>query len=423
MKKIIACFLTLCSVAVFAKDKRTEMPRFELPSAQTTGFGGAHVAFTDNVSALIVNPAAIMRVRQRSFFAPSFTLISPQKTFGLIGKIGDGADMGVALEALNNPNNPGKVPFGLDINEFPISVAYVADGFGFGIWDRISVNANVIGTTAEAVMLVDLLVPVGFAFKILDTDAHDVDAGATLKIFGRGYGKKMINITEIIDNADQILDDLGMPVIMGAGLDLGFIYRWDIGLSAGITFDDIINHGGAITYVGGGEPDEDGYYVPFSLNFGVAYDLKIGNVWKDAPSFIARTGVAFAFDWRNFDLLFETENPYLRRNPALGIGLGLQFSFVDIFKLRLGMNEMLPAFGFGFDLGTFEFDMSYYGKELGLEPGQMPAAAVDLTIAIRPGAKERNWPWTRTSLVSVIDGLIKKHKEKSAATANNAGTE
>lgn len=423
MKKIIACFLTLCSVAVFAKDKRTEMPRFELPSAQTTGFGGAHVAFTDNVSALIVNPAAIMRVRQRSFFAPSFTLISPQKTFGLIGKIGDGADMGVALEALNNPNNPGKVPFGLDINEFPISVAYVADGFGFGIWDRISVNANVIGTTAEAVMLVDLLVPVGFAFKILDTDAHDVDAGATLKIFGRGYGKKMINITEIIDNADQILDDLGMPVIMGVGLDLGFIYRWDIGLSAGITFDDIINHGGAITYVGGGEPDEDGYYVPFSLNFGVAYDLKIGNVWKDAPSFIARTGVAFAFDWRNFDLLFETENPYLRRNPALGIGLGLQFSFVDIFKLRLGMNEMLPAFGFGFDLGTFEFDMSYYGKELGLEPGQMPAAAVDLTIAIRPGAKERNWPWTRTSLVSVIDGLIKKHKEKSAATANNAGTE
>ncbi|MDR3357179.1 MAG: hypothetical protein LBO04_08370 [Spirochaetaceae bacterium] len=423
MKKVTAFVFLLCvaAAAFAADDKRTEMPRLEIPSAQTTGFGGAHVAFTDNVSALLVNPAAIMRVRQRSFFAPSFTIVSPQKTFGLLGKIGDGADIGLALEALNNPGNPGKIPFGAAFNEFPISIAWVADGFGFGIWDRIAVNANISGTNAEAVMLADLIVPVGFAFKILDTGAHDVDAGVALKLFGRGYGKKMINITEVIDNPDQLVDDLGVPIIFGVGMDLGFIYRWDIGLSAGLTFDDIFNHGSAVAYAGNGEADKDGYYVPFSLNMGIAYDLKIGAFWQNAPSFIARTGVTFAFDWRSFDLVFETENPYFKRNPALGIGLGLQFTFIDIFKLRLGMNEMLPAFGVGFDLGTFEFDMSYYGREFGLEPGQMPAAAVDLAFAIRPGAKERNWPWTRGSLTELIKGMVEKSKEKKASDAASPG--
>jgi hypothetical protein len=417
VKKIITAILILCSAAAFAEDKRTETPRLEIPSAQTSGFGGSHIAFTDNVSALLVNPAAIIRVRERSFFAPSLTLISPQKTIGLLGKMKDG-DMGSALESLDNPNNPGKIPFGMAVNGLPVTAAWVADGFGFGVWNRFAANVNVIGTNAEALVLFDLIIPVGFAFKILDTDAHDVDAGIALKLFGRGYGRKIVNIMEVIDDAGLLMDDLGAPVILGAGLDLGFIYRWDTGLSAGITLDDIFNHGGAVGYVGGnGEADKDGYYVPFSWNLGLAYDLKVGNFWKGAPGFLARTGVTFAFDWRNFDLLFETENPYLKRNPALNIGLGLQFTFADVFKLRLGMNEMLPAVGLGFDMGSFEFDISYYGREMGLEPGQMPSAALDLTIAIRPEAKARDWPWTRSSLVTVIGGMVKNYKAKKATAA------
>lgn len=407
MKKSIALIVALCCAAgVFAEETREKMPRFEIPSARSSGFGGSHIAYTDNVSALMVNPAAIMRVRQRSFFAPSFTLLSPQKTIKLVGAIG-GDDFGEALEAVNNPDNPGKIPLGLGLNEFPISIAWVADGFGFGVWDRVFVNANVTGTTAEATVLADLVIPVGFAFKILDTDAHDVDAGVALKIFGRSYGHKMENAIAAIDDFDSFIGDLGAPVIMGAGFDIGFIYRWNTGLSAGITFDDIFTHGGEIARIGGGEKAEDGYYVPFSLNLGVAYDLKIGNLWRSAPRFIANTGITAAVDWHNFDLIFS-QNPYFERNPVLGIGIGLRFSFFDIVKLSLGMNEMLPAFGVGFDLGIFEIDVAYYGKELGLEPGQMPTAALDLTFAIRPGAKERHWPWTKTSLVELITSRGKK---------------
>jgi hypothetical protein len=413
-KKSIALVLAVvCAAGLFAEDTRVEMPRFEIPSARSNGFGGSHIAYTDNVFALLVNPAAIMRVRDRSVFAPSFTLLSPEKTAKLIGEAVDG-DFGKALQEVTDPDNPVKIPLGFALNEFPVSFAWVADGFGFGVWSRVFVNANIDGMTAKATVTADLVIPVGFAFKILDTDSHDVDAGVALKIFGGGYGNKYVNAIDAIDDLDALLDDLGMPVIMGAGLDLGFLYRWDVGFSAGVTFDDVFTHGGEIARVGGGDK-QDGYYVPFSLNLGVAYDMKIGNFWKSAPGLVANTGITAAVDWRNLDVIFETKNPYLKRNPVLGLGVGLQFTLVDIFKLRFGMNEMLPAFGFGFDLGSFEIDVAYYGKELGLEPGNMPSAALDLTFAIRPGAKERRWPWTRTSLVEMIQSRVKESDAQPAS--------
>jgi hypothetical protein len=412
MKKFSAFILVLCcAAAVFAEETRTEMPRFEIPTARSNGFGGSHIAYTDDVFALLVNPAAIMRVRQRSFFTLSPSLASPQKTLEVASKL-SGGDMGASLGDLNNPNNPGKIPFGFGLSELPLSFAYVADGFGFGLWDRIHIDVDLVGTTAEAVVLADVVLPIGFAFKILDTDAHDIDAGVTLKIFGRGYGEKMVTVAEVVGDLAAIADDLGMPVIMGAGFDLGFLYRWDIGLSAGITFDDIVTRGGEIARIGSGE-SKNGYYVPFSLNLGVAYDFRIGRFWRTAPGFIANTGITAAFDWHDFNLLFETKNPYFKRNPVLGIGAGLQFSLADLFKVRIGMNEMLPSFGFGFDLGAFEIDIAYFGRELGLEPGQLPVAMLNLTFSIRPGAKEKSWPWARTSLVEVISKQIKKSKAET----------
>jgi hypothetical protein len=236
-----------------------------------------------------------------------------------------------------------------------------------------------------------------------------------MKVFGRGYGEKMATMAEVVSNFDKLTEDIGVPVVMGVGFDLGFLYRWNTGLSAGITFDDIFTRGGEIARIGGGEA-ADGYYVPFSLNLGVAYDFKIGNFWQNAPHFIANTGVTAAFDWHNFDILFESENPYLKRNPILGIGVGLQLSFIDKIKVRVGLNEMLPAIGLGFDLGVFEMDFAYYGKELGLQPGQIPTAAFDLTFAIRPDAKAKQWPWTKTSLVGLLTHQNKESEEPSVAT-------
>jgi hypothetical protein len=381
--------MILCGALVFAQEP---MPRFEITTARSNGLGGHHVAYTDNVFALLVNPAAIMRVEQRSFFAISPTLFSPQSTFSLISTVtdmagGDTSALGEAMDVLSK--NKGKIPLGFDLREFPLSIAWVADGFGFGLWDRIFVNPSIVGTNVMVDVYADVILPVGFAFKILDTEAHSVDAGVTVKGFARAWAHDYTTIPKLMDEASDFADDISVPVIAGGGVDLGLLYRWNVGLSAGLTFDDVFTRGVVVKEIIGS--DDNTYYVPFTMNFGVAYDLSLGKYLN----------FALAFDYRDIVNLFEQDD-YSKRNALLGMGAGFQVGFFKILKLRVGINEMLPAAGVGFDLGAFKIDAAYYGKEFGLEPGQRSAAALDLTLAIRPGAKKRDWPWTRGSLVGLF---------------------
>jgi len=385
MKKIfasIALFL-FCSMLAFAEK---EMPRFEIPTAKSSAMGGTHVAYTDNVFSLLVNPAAMIRVQQFSFFAISPTLLNPQSTFGFINPIRkavtdqDMSAMGDAADIISKQK--GKIAMGMDLREFPLSIAWVANGFGFGIWNRVFVNPNVIGTNIDLNAYGDVILPFGFAFRIINTESHDLDAGFTIKPFARVLLKDRLNIIDLLDEDYDPMDDLSTPMIFGGGIDFGLLYRWDKGFSFGVTFDDVFTRGKAVRdFIGS---DKSTYKVPFSLNLGAAYDVKLFRI----------LGFTAAFDWRDFINIFEQDN-YLKRNSFLNMGAGIQISFFDLFKLRLGMNECLPAIGLGIDGGPIEFGLAYYGKELGLEPGQLPVAAVDLTFAIRPNAKKRDWPWTK----------------------------
>jgi hypothetical protein len=415
MKKIAALALMLQAAGLFAAD--LAMPRLAVPTAQNGGMGGTHVAYTDNVFALLVNPAAMMRVEQRSFLALSPSLFNPESLFGFVDALGntvsdiqsiatasDMEAMGKASDVISRLN--GKVSMGFDLREFPLSIAWVADGFGFGLWDRVFVNANIIGTHLSFDMYSDVMLPVGFAFKVLDVDSHSLDAGITLKPFARVRVYNKLNFLSELGNlangngGSNIMDRMTAPLIVGVGFDLGLLYRWDIGFSAGLTFDDIVTRGAvAANYFG---HDANSYYVPFSMNAGLAYDFRISRFWEEAPGFLAKSGLSVAIDWRDLTNLFQ-QNDYSKRNAVLDLGMGMELSVADIVKLRIGLNEMLPAVGLGFDFGPLEIDTAYYGKELGLEPGQLSIAALDLTIAFRPGAKKRDWPWTRGSLIGLFN--------------------
>ena len=195
------------------------------------------------------------------------------------------------------------------------------------------------------------------------------------------------------------MGDLSAPVIAGAGFDLGFMYRWDKGFRAALTLSDIITRGIVVANISG--TDDNTYFVPFTLNAGVAYDFKLEQFWITAPRYLGTIGFTFAADWRDILNVFQQDD-YTKRNFLLNLSAGIQVSFFDMVMLRFGMNEMLPAVGIGFDLGPFEIDFAYYGREFGVEPGQLSAAAVDVTIAMRPGAAKRDWAWTRRSLASLI---------------------
>lgn len=405
MKKItvVVLFLTaLLAFPVFAKD--VPMPPVVMPTAASNGMGGHHVAYTDNVYSLLVNPAAMMRTQQKSFFNLAPSIFNPQSTAKLgrsiidLGK-GDTTALGTTSNTL--ASQKGKIALGMELREFPLSFAWVANGFGFGLWNRTYVNANIVGTHIEADVFEDVMLPIGFALKIFNFERQSLDVGVTMKPFARVMAQAREKITDLIGgNTDEFIDSINIPLIIGGTFDAGILYRWG-GLGIGFALNDFYSRGNVVNNFNDNVLDTNTYYIPFTMNLGVSYELKLGKI----------LGIAVAADWRDMKNFFNQDD-YLNRNKLLDFGLGGQVTLFNTLVFRAGMSEMLPSAGFGLDLGPLKIDIAYYGREFGLEPGQFPAAVAELSIAIRPGAQKRSWPWARRSIVGLITGVEKVEPEE-----------
>jgi hypothetical protein len=417
MKRTIIFLLAVLIVfPVFAE--RIPMPQVIMPTVASNGFGGHHVAYTDNVFSLLVNPAAMMRVQKRSFITLAPSVFNPESTFKLLGSVpdimgGDLSGLGGILNTLSAQK--GKIALGMELREFPFSIAWVANGFGFGLWNRTFINLNIKQTNLEADIFEDIMLPVGLSFRVFEAGGHTIDGGVTIKPFARVMAKTSVDILNVVGggNFGDILDNIGsIPLVVGGTIDAGFLYRWNVGFSAGITFNDIFSYAPVVydmntlinTSGTGSGSMGDVYYIPFTMNLGVAYDFKLGLLWPKAPKFLANTGFTIAADWRNITNAFN-QNDYLNsRNFLLDLGFGVKVCLFDILNVRVGMNEMLPSVGLGVDLGPVEIEAAYYGKEFGFEPGQFSTAMLELSLSIRPDAKKRNWPWTKRTIVGMFTG-------------------
>jgi hypothetical protein len=394
MKKRTIFSIFLLAVLVFPVfAQREPMPSLAMPTAAASGFGGHHIAYTDNVFSLLVNPAAIVRTNQNSIFSLSASLFSPETTLSMVGPAmkmaeGDSSALNDMASALSQNN--GKISLGFSINEFPLSIAWVANGFGFGLWNRTFVNLNIIGTDRlRTEIYEDVMLPIGFAFKIFDFGSMTLDAGVTLKPFLRIRSYESEKVVDLIGGnaVNDFIENLSAPVIVGGALDLGLMYRWG-GLSAGFTFNDIFSMGRVMYNIKADEtaPDDtNSYYFPFTMNLGLAYELKL----------LGFMGLTFAADWHNIMNFFNQDDYLNTRNFLLDFSLGAQLTLFKFVYVRVGMNEMLPAVGVGVHLGAIKIDAAYYGKEFGKEPGQLSTAVMELTISIRPEAKKRDWAWSR----------------------------
>jgi hypothetical protein len=387
MKKItgLLLFLSVLSTA-FAED----MAPLAVSSTRSLGMGGTHVAYTDDVYALFVNPAALRRANQGSVLELSPATLGP--VFDVLDMVNSsGKDLTSSLGDFAKKTG-GKIPIGFDLRG-PFSIGYTANGMGFGFWDRVHLDASIIGTDISASVLIDFILNYGMSFSILSTENHAVDAGFAVKPFVRAKADLEVTALDAIGGGlDDIMDEFNIPLIAGAGLDLGFMYRFRGNLSAGLTIDDVYTGGGRVSTLVGDEKGDSSYRVPTTLNLGAAYTLR-PLPWMN---------LAFMLDYRDFTNLFFADD-FTRKNPILNLAFGAEVSMLQIFKLRIGLNEMLPAAGIGFVLKAFQFNAAIYGKELSNEPGGFSTYALDLSIAIRPGTKAKTWPWSQPIVNTVMN--------------------
>jgi len=388
MKKLLVLCLILCSITVFPEDK--EMPPFEIPTARSNGMGGNYAAYTDTVFALLVNPAAIMRVQQKSLFGFSPALLNPKRAYDVGSSMVDivrdtfQGNYDALAGILDIFGGNDDAPAGFDLREFPLSFAWVSNGLGVGIWNRLFTNPDSAGTGTQINLYGDVIVPIGFAAKLLETGAHSIDVGITVKPF-----------TRIIIQGN--LDD-SIPLIAGTGFDAGLIYRWDMGLNAGFTANDIFTRGRTVQALRG-DKDDDIYYVPFTMNLGAAYNFMLGNFWISAPGFLANTGIALAVNLDDIGIILQPGfNP---QDLLMNFRAGFQLYMFDMLFVSGGMRGIWPTAGLGVNLGLVQIDAAYYEKRFANEQaGSIPM--LELTVAIRLKAKEVEWPWAQRSILGVI---------------------
>ena len=367
--------LIMCPVFPIFSETNTIDP-FVMPSARYSALGGSHSAMADDFYSIFLNPAAFVDVNEK-FSAAEISVSTYGPVFELIDLFRDSSGSASDID-ISSIIGPGGFSAGFDLGG-PLSIGWVGRGLGLGFFSRVKTAASVSGTNLRPLVSAELLFTGGYAFRLIEKPNHLFDAG----FLGKGFFRGALNLSAPIFDAASLLDDpRSQPfgTYLGLGLDLGlrYIFRdnltvalvcYDVYSPVLVTPYDSLSDFGESTSAGGSSYAT----VKRRLDLGLAY--RIRSVFIDR--YISR--LTIMADYRDFLDLFSL----IPRNPILNAGLGVEMVLLNALKFRIGLTDALPAFGIGLDLTFMTLDFAIYGKELGLDPGQMPVYALDIGLLFR----------------------------------------
>jgi hypothetical protein len=361
-----ACLLCLCAAwaaaPAFAADT-IEPPDFT--TARQWSMGGRHVALADDSSVLLTNPAGLADApRSLSLADLGLRMIGP--VFEIADLVA-GGDLSTASLVNFLDENDYKVYAGLDLTG-PLALGYTGGGLGFGMFNKTRFIVNVASAVSIKVSAgEDVLLAGGYAHRF-DLGSHELDVGVTAKGFVLGETSGSRGIVETVDLVSSPGDVLGDPFTLttGVGIDVGLRWAWKQ-LSAGLVCRDLFSPALATVYPSAAEcfgSSGESTYVSLdrSLDFGVAWKPELGRLGEVMDHLV------IAADYKDIlDLWSLTP-----RNPILNASIGMETQVLNIVTLRAGIEDALLAAGVGIDLSVFTMNLSVFGTELGLEPGDRP---------------------------------------------------
>jgi hypothetical protein len=367
---LILVLLFVCGSSIFAAD----IAPFPLTSSRIYALGGPHTAYTHDITALAINPAALRTIKKQ-FNLGEIGIGTHGNILALIPLIRSAAsgsfeDFDSSAISDLTSGSDGKIPLGFELRG-PLSLGYMNKSIGFGLFDRVYFDTRFIGTALRLNASADFLLNGGYAYRVVDKGIHALDVGIVVKAFGRYTFGINNSVLDMVSNGDTLMDDSPMDLILGGGFDLGIMYHLGEQLAFGLTGNDLFSMG-LIQHLNGENrgSSETGYIKP-RLNFGAAYSF---TPWKYAA-------LSLMLDYRDVVNIFT--NDYTSRNPVLNIGFGAEAQIIQFIYARIGVNDMLPAVGIGFDIKVLKIDAALYGKELSNEPGGMSTYAFDLSFLFR----------------------------------------
>jgi hypothetical protein len=366
----------LAGAPVFSYDFLQEP--LTLPTPRVQAAGGFHAADTGDWTVLFTNPGAFFDVEETHLFTQlSVNLKGPVQSLagiaaGLLSGASSPADLLADPEVLALLKG---LYGGADIIG-PLSLAYVGNGLGLGVFNGTSITLKQEAPLTIKLELTEkILAYMGYAFSI---PLPDPEQSLSL---GLSFKGALIGTTSLIKSYAELASaDLGVDMVMsspldlslGVGMDGGLFYRYRDLMSIGFTALDVFTPLQRTTYTGGiegllnGGPSHSSGtgVVPFTLNLG----LDLSPHWEFLDRWI--TDIHFLFDMKNLLGSWVFVAAYV--NPWLRLSFGAELTLLEVFTLRVGLNQGLLSAGFGVALGRVKMNVAVYGAELGAEPGSHP---------------------------------------------------
>lgn len=340
----IVCLTLLVSIGCpgFAGEK------FEFYNGvRSLGMGGARIAVVNDETAMLVNPAALGKLRD--YFV---TVADPEISFGTSSQSIIGADVTAFMDPqtmldklINEPN----VQFHQRVSLFP---SFVVQNFGIGVYGNwvTDANVNLAGTEYSLDYRNDYAVVLGFNFRMFD---GKVKLGFNARATNRVQIDRNPTTTTIPTASSGLTIENLAKEGFGIGSDVGLILTgpWMLLPTLAIVYRDAgdthynINDG--LFYSTTERPTR----TPASLDVALALFPILGN----------KTRVAFSLEYR--DALSEDQEDI--DDPARRTHVGLEFNFSDAFFIRFGYHQRYFTTGVELAMYNYQLQFASYSEEIG----------------------------------------------------------
>lgn len=402
MKKnmiILVVLLVLASAApLMAVEYEATSEPFAIHSLRSVSMGGAGLAVPGRADGLFINPASLGQKRfSLSIPSVAVTVYNVKDILdeNIIDQFQDAIETDDDNKLLSAVQSYlGTIGYGKgQIVSTDASVAISLGSFGLGVVAQERLHTiNDTGTTSGINMVAEVNAGLiaGYGLRIPFSSSISLDVGASAKLVYRSYSEaiplldtatKMVNDEDALDTLmaeTPVMGGYALPVDVGATLNLPF------GLSVGAVARNLNGTYKMTVYdsadiflqtVESRKMFETGtasfsMNTPWSLDVGFAWAPKIsGGVLKPTIAIDLVDVIGFA----------ESDEP-IEHRLVNRLNAGAEVKLLNMFDLRLGLNQGYMSVGGGIDLFVGRVDVAYYWREFGEQIGDKPVDALSVRV-------------------------------------------
>ncbi|MCB9025072.1 MAG: hypothetical protein H6625_02035 [Bdellovibrionaceae bacterium] len=308
------------------------------------GMGGAQVATVNDETSLLVNPAALGKLRNYFITVADPELHLGADTQSILGlNVLAPIDPQKVLDLMNDGNQSKRLHAKLQI--FPSAVF---PNFGLGLFANYIVNSSMNTTTSELTYdyRSDLAMVFGFNFRFWD---GIIKLGFNVKVLNRNEIKR----TDLPANSTNLtiknLTSEGVGISSDAGLL--FTLPWKLLPTLGVVYRDA----GGTHYT-----LRDGL-INSATTKPEMTDSSLDAAFALFPIAGKRTRISFTGEYRDI-LNVAAENDVNRR-----IHTGIEFNFSDALFVRAGMNQRYWTAGLEIAVENYQLQLATYGEDVGAD--------------------------------------------------------